>query len=107
MEDKEEVDFLERLRIADEIHIGFQQLFTPAHIGEIIESEAASWFDIFPVLGMNAVYYSTIKENITATLANQYEADLLGIMSRDPLIDPEKILYATRLGLEDDHPEVV
>lgn len=91
MEDDEEVYFLERLRLADEIPIGFQQLFTPAYIGEILEGEAASWFDIFPVLGMNAVYYSTIKENITATLANQYEADLLGITSGDPLIDIRRV----------------
>ncbi|MFD1030199.1 GntR family transcriptional regulator [Metaplanococcus flavidus] len=91
MEADEEVYFLERLRLADGIPIGFQQLFTPAHIGEIIESEAASWFDIFPVLGMNAIYYSVIKENVTATLANQYEADLLGIMSGDPLIDIRRV----------------
>ena len=91
LENDEEVYFLERLRIADGTPIGFQQLFTPAHIGELIAGEAESWFDIFPLLGMHAVYYSAIKENVTATLANQYEADLLGIMSGDPLIDISRV----------------
>jgi len=87
--------FLERLRIADGTPIGFQQLYTPAYIGELIENEASAWFDIFPVLGMNSVNYSSIKEDVTASLVNQYEADLMGITSGDPLIEISRVTLGT------------
>lgn len=95
IEDNEKVYFAERLRIADGIPIGFQQLFTPAYIGEILENDISSWFDIFPILGIHRVTYSTIKENVSATIATQHEADLLGIMGGEPLIDIWRVTLGT------------
>ncbi|PKR77129.1 hypothetical protein CEY16_10310 [Halalkalibacillus sediminis] len=100
LDDHTDVYLLERIRIADGIPIGLQQLFTPTYIGEILEKEGFTYFDIFPVLGKHMVNYSTIKENVTSCLANQHEADLLGIMSGDPLIE------ITRLTLGLDHTPI-
>ncbi|MDQ0352199.1 GntR family transcriptional regulator [Alkalibacillus filiformis] len=91
LEDDAEVFTLERLRLANGYPIGIQQLFTPTYIGEILGDEGDKWFDIFPILGMHGVNYSTIKESVSATIANRYEADLLGITSGDPLIEISRV----------------
>lgn len=87
----DEVFFLERLRLSKGIPIGFQQLETPSFMGEIIQDSAATNFDLFPVFGEHNIYYINIKENVSATNATQYEADILGVVSGEALIDIERI----------------
>ncbi|MUV37097.1 Transcriptional regulator NanR [Lentibacillus sp. JNUCC-1] len=94
-QENKSIYFLERVRLADDVPIGIQQLYTPAKIGHLIEEKAASWFDIFPLLGMNGVTYSNIKEDVTASLVNQHEADLLGISCGDPLIGINRVTLGT------------
>ncbi|GGF23606.1 GntR family transcriptional regulator [Halobacillus andaensis] len=87
----EEVYVLERLRLADQKPIAFQQLFMPKDIGEKVHDKAEVDFDLFPHLGRYNIHYSTIKENVSASNATRYEADLLGITPGEALIDIERI----------------
>src|SRR5699024_7102955 len=99
LHDDETAYFTERIRIADGVPIGIQKMYTPRYVGEIIEDKIYTWYDVFPVLGMHGVYYNHLEENITAVLANQYDADLLGITCGDPLI----VVYRRAIG-EDRQP---
>ncbi|MDQ0159381.1 GntR family transcriptional regulator [Alkalibacillus salilacus] len=99
LREKEQVYLLERIRLADGYPIGLQQLFAPVYISDMLTEKENEWFDIFPVLGMHGINYSTIKESVTAIIANRDEADLLGITSGDPLIEINRVT----LG-EDQNP---
>lgn len=90
LDEDDKVYFLERLRLSKGIPIGFQQLFAPPFIGEKVKHPATTTFDLFPVLGEHNIHYINIKENVSATNATQYEADLLGIISGEALIDIER-----------------
>jgi len=96
LSETDEVYFLERLRIADGKPIAYQQLFVPISIGEKIKDDAPKAFDIFPTLGRFNIHYSNIKESVSASNATQYEADLLGLVPGEALIDIER----TTLGLD-------
>lgn len=86
LDDGEKTFYTERIRVADGLPIGIQKMYTPQYVGELIEDQIHAWYDVFPVLGMHEVFYNHLTENITAEIANQYEADLLGISPGDPLI---------------------
>ncbi|UOQ45979.1 GntR family transcriptional regulator [Halobacillus salinarum] len=92
----EQVFFLERLRLADRKPIAYQQLFLPFEIGKVVKDYAEIEFDIFPKLGREDIHYSTIKEQVNAAVATQYEADLLGIFPGEPLVDIDRLT----LGIE-------
>lgn len=96
LSETDEVYFLERLRIADGKPIAYQQLFVPVSIGEKIKDDAPKEFDIFPTLGQFNIHFSNIKESVSASNATQYEADLLGLVPGEALIDIER----TTLGID-------
>ncbi|QHE53486.1 GntR family transcriptional regulator [Pontibacillus sp. HMF3514] len=96
LSEMDEVYFLERLRIADGKPIAYQQLFVPVSIGEKIKEDATEMFDIFPSLGRHDVHYKNIKETVSASNATQYEADLLGLIPGEALVDIER----TTIGID-------
>ncbi|PSL46957.1 GntR family transcriptional regulator [Salsuginibacillus halophilus] len=96
LDDIDEVFFFERVRMADARPIAYQQLFLPKPVGEKVKDDAAKMFDIFPALGMHDVHYKNIKETVSASNATQYEADILGLIPGEALVDIER----TTLGID-------
>lgn len=96
LEEKEDVFILERLRIADQKPIAFQQMFLPLSIGEKMRDISSEAFDIFPKLGEHNIHYTNIKELVSASNATPYEADLLGVTPGGALIDIER----TTIGID-------
>ncbi|MGP4076756.1 GntR family transcriptional regulator [Halobacillus sp. K22] len=86
----EEIFLIERIRLADGKPIAFQQLFLPFSIGKTIENNVDTSFDIFPKLGEQGIYYSNIQEDVSASNATSFEAELLGIIPGEALIDIER-----------------
>ncbi|ARI78919.1 GntR family transcriptional regulator [Halobacillus mangrovi] len=86
VDDHEEVFMAERLRLADDIPIGYQQIFLPLDVAEKVHDHIEDVFDLFPKLGQKNIHYTNIKEGISASSATQREADLLGIATGEPLI---------------------
>ncbi|MCE7794466.1 GntR family transcriptional regulator [Salipaludibacillus sp. CUR1] len=95
LDDSEEVYYLERIRLADGKPIAYQQLFVPEYIRELIKPSESETFDIFPSLGKHGVNFSTIKENVSAANTGRYEADLLGIIPGEALIDISRTTIGT------------
>ena len=94
-EDNEDVFILERLRIADQKPIAFQQMFLPLSIGEKVREFSSEAFDIFPKLGEHNIHYTNIKELVSASNATRHEADLLGVAPGEALI----VIERTTLGI--------
>lgn len=95
LEEHEGVFILERLRIADQKPIAFQQMFLPLSIGEKVREFSSEAFDIFPKLGEHNIHYTNIKELVSASNATPYEADLLGVTPGEALI----VIERTTLGI--------
>jgi GntR family transcriptional regulator len=87
LEDHKEVFMAERLRLSKGLPIGYQQLFFPLAVADLMKGDLEDSFDLFPRLGQKNIHYTNIKEGISAVSATQYEAGLLGIMAGEPLID--------------------
>ncbi|MGP4070826.1 GntR family transcriptional regulator [Halobacillus sp. B29] len=88
--EKQEMFLIERIRLADGKPIAFQQLFLPYSIGKTIENDIDTSFDIFPKLGEQGIYYTNIQEDVSASNATSFEADVLGIIPGEALIDIER-----------------
>ncbi len=97
LQTNQDVFFMERLRIADGLPIAYQQLYVPLEISDKISEFAGGAFDIFPKLGEQNIHYKNIKESVSASNATQYEADLLGLIPGEALID----ILRTTIGMED------
>ncbi|MCP3028902.1 GntR family transcriptional regulator [Halobacillus sp. A5] len=96
--EEEEIYELERLRLSDGRPIAIQHMFMPKKVGERVADQSNVIFDLFPQLGRHNIHYAAIKENVTASNATRYEADLLGITPGEALIDIERIT----LGLDQE-----
>ncbi|KGP91612.1 GntR family transcriptional regulator [Pontibacillus chungwhensis BH030062] len=89
--EEQSVYMYERLRLADGIPIAFQQLFVPEHIVEALTDEDLLVFDFHSHLEEIGVIASYSKDYVSASLANTYEADFLGVVAGDPLVDLTRI----------------
>ncbi|WP_345243857.1 GntR family transcriptional regulator [Pontibacillus salipaludis] len=89
--EEQSVYMYERLRLADGIPIAFQQLFVPEHIVDTLTDEDLLVFDFHSHLEEIGMIASYSKDYVSASLANTYEADFLGIVTGDPLVDLTRI----------------
>lgn len=89
--EEQSVYMYERLRLADGIPIAFQQLFVPEHIVDKLTDEDLLVFDFHSHLEEIGVIGSYSKDYVSASLANTYEADFLGVVAGDPLVDLTRI----------------
>lgn len=88
--DEVEVYVFERVRTAEGIPIAYQQSFFPVPVGEKIKDIVSEAFDLFAYLGKHNIHYTNIKEQVSASNATTYEADLLGIAPGEALIDIQR-----------------
>ncbi|MCD5325219.1 MULTISPECIES: GntR family transcriptional regulator [Pontibacillus] len=91
LSEEQAVYMYERLRLADGVPIAFQQLFIPEHIVESLTDEDLLVFDFHAHLEEKGMQPNYSKEYVSASLANTYEADFLGIVAGDPLVDMTRI----------------
>ncbi|MCP3031613.1 GntR family transcriptional regulator [Halobacillus sp. A1] len=99
--DEEEVYVFERVRTAEGNPIACQQSFFPMSIAHKLKDEAAETFDFITFLGRHNIHYTNIKEQVTASNATAYEADLLGITPGEALIEiRRKTLGGDNLPIE-------
>ncbi|QAS53114.1 GntR family transcriptional regulator [Halobacillus litoralis] len=90
LDEGESVLVIERLRLADGLPIAYQRMYFPMKIGNLLQHVSKEVFDLFPILGKHNIHYSNIKETVSASNANRYEGDMLGVVPGEALIHIER-----------------